>query len=185
MEEAGRREELRGGSKERVEQHVPLAPLAPLSPLALFFPNSSECTADVFILLMHEALLDSSGPSALSSLLPATPQSLYLRAVMSPLLCFFFRQDVVPYCSSNQFHISPSEQDSSTEQTGSHADSLAACAALLMQQVRASLKGKFAHFRLVAYGSVEVIHTTVLGFHRGEGFLQVSALWSVVALCLR
>lgn len=90
MEEAGRREELRGGSKERVEQHVPLAPLAPLSPLALFFPNSSECTADVFILPMHEALLDSSGPSALSSLLPATPQSLYLRAVMSPLLCFFF-----------------------------------------------------------------------------------------------
>lgn len=85
---------------------------------------------------------------------------------------FFFQQDAVLYCSSNWFHISPSEQDSHLEQTGSHADSLAASAALLMQQVRASLKGGFAHFRPVAYGSVEASPktTTVLGFHRGAEF---------------
>lgn len=87
---AGRREELQGGSEERGEQRVPLAPLAPLSPPALP-PSPSECIADVFILPMREALLDSSGPSSLSSLLPATPLSLYLPALMSPPLCLFGR----------------------------------------------------------------------------------------------
>lgn len=82
-----------------------------------------------------------------------TPEPLSASAHGSPAVCF--RQDVVLYCSSNRFHISPSEQDSAPEWTGRHADSRATWAALLMQQVRASLKGKSTHFPIVAFRSIE------------------------------
>lgn len=62
------------GSEERVEQHVPLASLAPLSlSSGPFFP--SECIADVFVLPMREALVDSTGASRSLPSFPPHPRA--------------------------------------------------------------------------------------------------------------
>lgn len=82
-----------GGSEERVEQHVPLAPLAPLSPLALLLLNASQMFLFSWCarLLQADVKTTHRDPRLCLPLLPNPPQSLYLRAVMIPLLCFFGR----------------------------------------------------------------------------------------------
>lgn len=54
-----------------------------------------------------------------------------------------------------------------------------------MQQVKASLKGKFARFPLVAFGSVEASPDSYNcpGVQRGEGFHTVPVQDSMAALC--